>query len=87
MEKEKSKPSMEVRPLLLFFFHTLFTSTCIASDSISINKTIRDGETIVSAEESFELGFFSLSNTSQNRYLGIWYKKLATGWHRCLGCQ
>ncbi|KAI7725411.1 hypothetical protein M8C21_032079, partial [Ambrosia artemisiifolia] len=51
----------------------------IALDTISINQTIRDGETIVSAEESFELGFFSPSNTSENRYLGIWYKKIATG--------
>nr|GEU39228.1 G-type lectin S-receptor-like serine/threonine-protein kinase At4g27290 [Tanacetum cinerariifolium] len=49
------------------------------ADTISINQTLRDGETIVSAQESFELGFFSPSNTSKNRYLGTWYKKFATG--------
>ncbi|GJV11150.1 G-type lectin S-receptor-like serine/threonine-protein kinase [Tanacetum coccineum] len=69
---------MEVLTIVFLCFHTLLTCT-IAADTISINQTLRDGETIVSAEESFELGFFSPSNTSKNRYLGIWYKKFATG--------
>ncbi|KAJ9563179.1 hypothetical protein OSB04_008339 [Centaurea solstitialis] len=43
-----------------------------------MNQTIRDGQTIVSAQQSFELGFFSPGNASENRYLGIWYKGLAT---------
>ncbi|KAK9051248.1 hypothetical protein SSX86_027875 [Deinandra increscens subsp. villosa] len=54
-------------------------SASSASNTLSINQTIRDGETIVSSQQSFELGFFSPSNTSLNRYLGIWYKQLATG--------
>ncbi|KAI7727191.1 hypothetical protein M8C21_015720 [Ambrosia artemisiifolia] len=81
MEKKENTiiiiPSMEVLTILLLCFHTLLTCT-IASDTLSVNQTIRDGETIVSAEETFELGFFSPSNTSQNRYLGIWYKNIAT---------
>ncbi|KAJ9542963.1 LOW QUALITY PROTEIN: hypothetical protein OSB04_029469 [Centaurea solstitialis] len=47
-------------------------------DSITANQVIKDGETVVSAGEMFELGFFSPANSS-NRYLGIWYKKMATG--------
>ncbi|KAI3695101.1 hypothetical protein L1987_78089 [Smallanthus sonchifolius] len=69
---------MEVLFILLYCFHILFTCT-IASDTISINQTIRDGQTIVSAQQAFELGFFSPSNASHNRYLGIWYKQYATG--------
>ncbi|RVW37252.1 G-type lectin S-receptor-like serine/threonine-protein kinase [Vitis vinifera] len=50
----------------------------IAVDTITVNQHIRDDETITSAGGSFELGFFSPGN-SKNRYLGIWYKKVATG--------
>ncbi|KAJ0547229.1 putative protein kinase RLK-Pelle-DLSV family [Helianthus annuus] len=49
-------------------------AVCAAVDTIAVNQTIRDGETIVSAGDNFELGFFSL-NKSMNRYLGIWYKE------------
>ncbi|KAI3769204.1 hypothetical protein L6452_00304 [Arctium lappa] len=61
----------------IFSFHTLFTT---AADTIAVNQTITDGETIVSAEQTFELGFFTPGNTTttRNRYLGIWYKRLAT---------
>ncbi|CAL5341855.1 unnamed protein product [Camellia sinensis] len=49
-------------------------------DTIGANQTIRDGETLVSAGGSFELGFFSPgSGRSRKRYLGIWYKDTATG--------
>ncbi|KAA8523794.1 hypothetical protein F0562_010217 [Nyssa sinensis] len=47
-------------------------------DTITAIQTIRDGDTIVSAAGNFELGFFS-PGSSKNRYLGIWYKKIATG--------
>ncbi|KAJ9671900.1 hypothetical protein PVL29_025525 [Vitis rotundifolia] len=46
----------------------------VAVDTIIVNQNITDGETITSAGGSFELGFFSPGN-SNNRYLGIWYKK------------
>ncbi|KAA8523796.1 hypothetical protein F0562_010219 [Nyssa sinensis] len=42
-------------------------------NTITATQSIRDGETIVSAGGSFELGFFSPGN-SKNRYVGIWYK-------------
>ncbi|KAJ9563178.1 hypothetical protein OSB04_008338 [Centaurea solstitialis] len=57
-----------------FSFHTLFTT--MAVDTIFMNQTIKDGQTIVSPQQSFELGFFSPPNASENRYLGIMYKRL-----------
>ncbi|XP_076905060.1 G-type lectin S-receptor-like serine/threonine-protein kinase At4g27290 [Bidens hawaiensis] len=46
---------------------------CTSLDTISLYKNIIDGETIVSGNEKFELGFFS-PGSSRNRYLGIWFK-------------
>ncbi|KAI7745974.1 hypothetical protein M8C21_017381, partial [Ambrosia artemisiifolia] len=40
------------------------------------DQPVRDGKTIVSSGNTFELGFFSLGN-SKNRYLGIWYKNVS----------
>uniref|UniRef100_M0ZPG8 Receptor-like serine/threonine-protein kinase n=1 Tax=Solanum tuberosum TaxID=4113 RepID=M0ZPG8_SOLTU len=48
---------------------------CVATDTISMNQQVVDGETLVSAGGIFELGFFS-PNGSQGRYVGIWYKGL-----------
>ncbi|XP_024964641.1 G-type lectin S-receptor-like serine/threonine-protein kinase At4g27290 [Cynara cardunculus var. scolymus] len=61
----------------LFSFYALFTSS-MAANTIAVNQTITDGQTIVSPQQSFELGFFSPTTTTHNRYLGIWYKRLAT---------
>ncbi|KAF2543952.1 hypothetical protein F2Q68_00031671 [Brassica cretica] len=36
---------------------------------------IRDGDTLISEEEVFELGFFS-PNDSSLRYVGIWYQNI-----------
>ncbi|KAF5780986.1 putative protein kinase RLK-Pelle-DLSV family [Helianthus annuus] len=53
--------------------------TCsYAADTISANQIVRYNETIVSPNETFELGFFSPDN-STNHYVGIWYKKISTG--------
>ncbi|CAA3027855.1 G-type lectin S-receptor-like serine threonine-kinase At4g27290 isoform X1 [Olea europaea subsp. europaea] len=46
-----------------------------AVDTIATSQILRDGETIVSSDGTFELGFFSLGN-SKNRYVGMWYKKI-----------
>ncbi|EOY12710.1 S-locus lectin protein kinase family protein, putative isoform 1 [Theobroma cacao] len=51
--------------------HVIISTTV---DSIDTTHPIRDGETLVSASEIFELGFFSPGGTGK-RYLGIWYKK------------
>ncbi|KAL6535751.1 hypothetical protein OROHE_012595 [Orobanche hederae] len=46
-----------------------------AADTINTNQMIRDGDTMVSSKQIFELGFFS-PGSSTNRYVGIWYKKV-----------
>ncbi|GJT00272.1 G-type lectin S-receptor-like serine/threonine-protein kinase isoform X1 [Tanacetum coccineum] len=52
-------------------------SACGGVDTITLNQTIKDGDTIVSSGENYEMGFFS-PGTSKNRYIGIWYKKIST---------
>ncbi|XVF04056.1 hypothetical protein REPUB_Repub05bG0048100 [Reevesia pubescens] len=61
--------------LILFFFFILKTSTL---NIITPGHSIKDGETLISAGGSFELGFFS-PGSSRSRYVGIWYKKVSTG--------
>ncbi|XP_019054722.1 PREDICTED: G-type lectin S-receptor-like serine/threonine-protein kinase At4g03230 [Nelumbo nucifera] len=61
-----------------FFFSLSFSSLlfCAARDSITAHQPILDGElgeTLVSARGRFELGFFTPGNSTNNRYLGIWY--------------
>ncbi|XP_035835573.1 G-type lectin S-receptor-like serine/threonine-protein kinase At4g27290 isoform X3 [Helianthus annuus] len=63
---------------LIFTFLVVFNAsiTCtFASDTVSTNQTIRYNETIVSPQETFELGFFR-AGKSMNFYVGIWYKKI-----------
>ncbi|KAM7485789.1 hypothetical protein LguiA_001798 [Lonicera macranthoides] len=70
---------MEVITTLLFCFSLFSILNLSASvDIITANQTIRDGETLVSAGQKVELGFFS-PGLSQYRYVGIWYKTVATG--------
>ncbi|XP_059662577.1 G-type lectin S-receptor-like serine/threonine-protein kinase At4g27290 isoform X1 [Cornus florida] len=52
----------------------MFIKFCVASDTITSNQSISDGEFLVSSAQRFELGFFSPAN-NKNEYLGIWYKK------------
>ncbi|KAM0048881.1 putative protein kinase RLK-Pelle-DLSV family [Helianthus debilis subsp. tardiflorus] len=58
-------------PYITFFFLVLGISSSL--DTIPMHQNISDGQTIVSANAQFELGFFTLGG-SKNRYLGIWYK-------------
>ncbi|KAA8526892.1 hypothetical protein F0562_008879 [Nyssa sinensis] len=71
------RTSMEGFATLLLWFS--FFSILIISgavDTITAPQFIRDGETIVSTDGSFELGFFS-PNNSTNRFVGIWFKKIS----------
>ncbi|XP_076897181.1 G-type lectin S-receptor-like serine/threonine-protein kinase At4g27290 [Bidens hawaiensis] len=61
---------MLLPPITLFF---LFLTTSRSSDTIAVHQNISDGQTIVSGNGKFELGFFS-PGRSKNRYLGIWFK-------------
>ncbi|KAF8409422.1 hypothetical protein HHK36_005498 [Tetracentron sinense] len=52
---------------------TVLEEISIAADTITATQSINDGQTLVSSDQTFELGFFSAGN-SKNRYIGIWYK-------------
>ncbi|KAJ9153661.1 hypothetical protein P3X46_027079 [Hevea brasiliensis] len=47
-----------------------------AQDTLTPAQSMKDDETLVSADGNFELGFFSQNNSSSSRYLGIWYRKI-----------
>lgn len=56
-----------------------FLPHCSARDNITFSNLLSDGQTLVSAGERFELGFFSPADSSEAegipRYVGIWYYK------------
>ncbi|XP_048234994.1 G-type lectin S-receptor-like serine/threonine-protein kinase At4g27290 isoform X2 [Ricinus communis] len=66
------------RKLLVCFclLSTIIKSNAV--DTITPGQSIRDGETIVSSGQTYELGFFT-PGSSSGRYLGIWFKKISTG--------
>ncbi|KAF8024014.1 hypothetical protein BT93_F1269 [Corymbia citriodora subsp. variegata] len=45
----------------------------LAADTLGTKRSISYGETLVSSDVTFELGFFTPGNSSTS-YLGIWYK-------------
>ncbi|TQE13623.1 hypothetical protein C1H46_000630 [Malus baccata] len=57
---------------LFFLFSLLRISAATALSTITPSQHVRDGETLVSADGSYELGFFS-PGKSKSRYVGIWY--------------
>ncbi|KAK3228031.1 hypothetical protein Dsin_007893 [Dipteronia sinensis] len=62
--------------LIIYFFllSSITITTTLSLDSITLGQSIKDDEKLVSADNVFELGFFSPGKSS-DRYLGIWYKK------------
>ncbi|XP_058782679.1 receptor-like serine/threonine-protein kinase SD1-8 isoform X1 [Vicia villosa] len=58
--------------VLLLFFSQLST----AIDTITQFQSLDDGNTLVSSDGTFELGFFR-PGSSTNRYVGIWYKNIS----------
>ncbi|XP_057451256.1 G-type lectin S-receptor-like serine/threonine-protein kinase At4g27290 [Lotus japonicus] len=48
----------------------------IAADSIHLSQSITDGQTLVSQDGTFELGFFRPDANSNRTYLGIWFKNI-----------
>ncbi|KAI7729972.1 hypothetical protein M8C21_008136 [Ambrosia artemisiifolia] len=67
---------MEGAAILLFCLLFVHKSYAAELDTISDSSFLTDGDTLVSAAGIFELGFFK-PGSSQNRYLGIWYKKIS----------
>ncbi|KAK1359576.1 Receptor-like serine/threonine-protein kinase [Heracleum sosnowskyi] len=71
---------MQRKHLVLFSTILLISITKNSStdDVLRGNQMIRDGNTLVSANSEFELGFFS-PGSSTKRYVGIWFKKISYG--------
>ena len=67
MDAEKLVTSM--------FLIILFVPSCISLDTLTSDQSIKDGQSLISKENYFVLGFFSPSNSSY-RYRGIWYVKV-----------
>ncbi|CAL1397647.1 unnamed protein product [Linum trigynum] len=72
-----------MRTLLLFFFFFLFCSvlylfprTGSATDLLTADQSLVNNQTLLSAGQIFELGFFTPGGNSSNWYLGIWYKNI-----------
>lgn len=61
----------------IFFVAIAFCGLLCSSageDTLSANRTLSYGQTLISQNHDFELGFFS-PGSSKNRFLGIWYTK------------
>ncbi|RDX79841.1 G-type lectin S-receptor-like serine/threonine-protein kinase, partial [Mucuna pruriens] len=52
------------------------SETSTSLDSLAVNQSIRDGESLVSAGGITEAGFFSPGNSTR-RYLGIWFRNVS----------
>ncbi|XP_064947347.1 G-type lectin S-receptor-like serine/threonine-protein kinase B120 isoform X1 [Musa acuminata AAA Group] len=63
--------------LLLSLLLVSPASLSYAKDTLELDGYIEDGETLISAGEIFELGFFS-PGSSKYRYIGIWYYNFST---------
>ncbi|XP_048141125.1 receptor-like serine/threonine-protein kinase SD1-8 isoform X2 [Rhodamnia argentea] len=60
--------------LLIIITIDFFATSATSSDTISANESLAGDQTLVSANEVFELGFFTPDST--NYYVGIWYKNI-----------
>ncbi|KAE8724448.1 S-locus-specific glycoprotein S6 [Hibiscus syriacus] len=73
METRNKNPDFDSLVSLIFLLYSFAQSCYSASDTVRQGDTLRDGYTLVSEKNVFELGFFSPENSSFS-YLGIWYK-------------
>lgn len=63
--------------ILPFLFISLNLQTSLSTDTLKPNENFVDGFTLISANQRFEFGFFTLGNASSGGiYLGIWYHNL-----------
>ncbi|KAI9105157.1 hypothetical protein K1719_022686 [Acacia pycnantha] len=63
---------------LLFLLFLLHHASSHSLNRITPSKPLRDGDVLLSDKATFALGFFTPSNSSRNRYVGIWYNKVST---------
>ncbi|XP_062086971.1 G-type lectin S-receptor-like serine/threonine-protein kinase At1g61480 [Humulus lupulus] len=60
----------------VILFYIFSSKSCYAIYNITSSHALSQGQTLVSSNQIFELGFFS-PNSSANTYVGIWYKKFS----------
>ncbi|KAK8967878.1 G-type lectin S-receptor-like serine/threonine-protein kinase [Platanthera guangdongensis] len=65
----------ELIVLFILLSATASVAAATPGDRLKISRPLYDGETLVSAGGTFELGFCSPDSNSTKRYLGIWYHK------------
>lgn len=68
---------------ILYFLVFIFR-ICSTTDTTGLNQSLKDGDILVSSGETFAFGLFS-PEKSRNRYVGIWYNKVAEP--TVMGCQ
>ncbi|XP_022724107.1 G-type lectin S-receptor-like serine/threonine-protein kinase B120 isoform X2 [Durio zibethinus] len=73
METNNKNPVAVFLASLIFLLYSFAAQFCHAIDIIRQGEIIGDGETLISENGIFELGFFSPEN-SPFRFVGIWYK-------------
>ncbi|KAL2495244.1 G-type lectin S-receptor-like serine/threonine-protein kinase [Forsythia ovata] len=61
---------------IVTYFLLFLLQTSSSTDTIGPNQYLKDGDILVSSGKAFALGFFSPGKSS-NRYVGIWYNKVA----------
>ncbi|KAH8493561.1 hypothetical protein H0E87_020357 [Populus deltoides] len=72
---------MSRSPVIVFFFSLSYSLLFLApscraeTNTLTKGQSIKDGETLISVDENFELGFFSPGN-STSRYVGVRYSKI-----------
>ncbi|XP_062086965.1 G-type lectin S-receptor-like serine/threonine-protein kinase At1g61370 [Humulus lupulus] len=59
----------------VILFYIFSSKSCSAIFNITSSQALSQGQTLVSSNQIFELGFFS-PNNSANTYVGIWYKQI-----------
>lgn len=66
-------PSLQALVIILSCLACLPHNT-VARDGVTADEPLKDGDTLVSSGETFELGFFRPGRYSNLTFLGIWYK-------------
>nr|XP_029144350.1 S-locus-specific glycoprotein S13-like [Arachis hypogaea] len=65
-----------VIPMICFYLIFPISKTIAETDTITHFQSLSKSQTLVSKNGEFELGFFTLDNSTNHYYLGIWYKKI-----------
>ncbi|PON85834.1 S-locus glycoprotein [Trema orientale] len=76
MDKEERDCNLSLVPI--FLITCLFSSQyCFAIHNITSSQALSQGQTLISPGQIFEFGFFSLNNSGDHLYVGMWYKDIS----------